>query len=166
MSYTFTRTHSETGTREVASRVAADLELMRIYYGTPPRESIADFEGELQALLAGGYVARVEYGFKMNGARVVCLCYEATYDGRLTALEDAGGVHARADITGASFYSYLWYSASWWQLPSLQRARIENGLPVSRTAGPDPADGAGVWVGDRTYVADGRGVVRSTFRPR
>lgn len=167
MSYTYTRSHTRTGTREVASRVAADLDLARIFYQLPTAEWIALYEDEVDALLSRRYLSQVEYGFQRGDARVVSLRYVANYDGTLTASDDAGSVFARANVSGAQWYSHLWYARTWWDLSEREREAVRRILPFQRATGAAPADGRdGYWVIDKTYGAEGSGVVRSTFRPR
>lgn len=166
MTYTFTATSTFTRTsaRHIASKVVTDLRRMNFYYGLPTETEIEHYYSELVELLALGYVESVEYGFKRNGRRIVSVFYEVRADGSL-ADDRAGGVHARADITGASWFSFLTYNSKWSQLSEGERARIEATLPIRRTTGQAPQDGNGYWVTDRTYSADGVGVQRRAFRP-
>lgn len=166
MTYTFTTTSTFTRTsaRHIASKVVTDLRRMNLYYGRPTETEIENFYGELVELLDLGYVESVEYGFKRDGRRIVSVFYQVRVDGSLVD-DRAGGVHARADITGASWFSFLTYNGKWFQLSEGERARIQAGLPIRRTIGQGPQDGNGYWVTDRTYSADGVGAQRRTFRP-
>ncbi len=165
MSYTFTTTSTFTRTsaRYIASKVMTDLRRMNSYYGWPSEAEIEDYYGELVELLALGYVESIEYGFRRDGRRVVTLFYPFRVDGSL-ADDRAGGVYARADITGASWFSFLTYNDKWFHLSEGERARIQARLPIRRTTTQPPQDGSGYWITDRAYSADGVGAQRQTFR--
>ena len=168
MTYSHTTTLTETFTRTiaryVASKVVADLRRMHSYYGKPSPERIEDYYEELTELLAGDYVQSVEYGFKCEDRRVVSLFYEVRSDGTLTDGR-AGGVYARANISGATWFSFLIHSPKWWTLTEEQRRQIEKRLPFPRGSGASPQDGDGYWVTDRPYSWEGIGTQRRTFRP-
>lgn len=72
---------------------------------------------------------------------------------------------ATADVRGASFYNFMWYSDAWWELSPADRDRIKDGLPVRRTSGSPPGDGHGYWAADKAYSAGMVGVSRHTYRP-
>ncbi len=167
MTYSFTTTTTSTFTRTsaryIASKVVADLRRLRSYYGQPSEEQIELFYGELIELLALGYVRSIEYGFKRDGRRLISLLYEVRSDGSLTD-DRAGGVHARADITGASWFSFLIHNSKWWSLSPEHRARIEAGLPISRTPAEAPQDGQGYWSLSHTYSAKRLLDVQGTLR--
>ena len=159
-STTFTRTNAE----YLASKVVSDLRGMKAYYSRPDESLIWDYYEELAELLVGGYVASVEYGFKRNGQRIVTLFYELRTDGSL-ADGKSGGVYARADISGAKWFSFLVYSRKWSSLPPGAQQEIEARLPLQRSSGQAPQDGSGYWVTDRSYSSKGIGTQRRTFRP-
>ena len=162
--YTTSATYTKTNVEYVASKVIADLRGLGAYYGQPSDSKIWEFYEELVELLAGGYVANVEYGFKRNGQRVVSLYYEARMDGSLTDGR-SGGVFARADISGASWFSFLAYSRKWDSLSPAAQQQIEDRITIKRTYGQAPGDGSGYWSTDRTYSSQGLGVQRRIFRP-
>lgn len=168
MTNTFTRTSTQSFTRTsakyLASKVAADLYRLRRYYDRPSEEMIAAYDLELTELLAGRYVSSVEYGFKSGDSRVLTLRYDVQADGSLSD-SNAGGVYARASVAGLTWFSFLSYSLTWFLLSDADKARIEDGLPFRRTSGSSPQDGAGRWVVDRAYSADGTGIQRHTFVP-
>ena len=168
MTYTYsattTRTFTRTSARYIASKVVADLRRMLYYYGQPSEEWIDKYYEELTEMLAHGYVASVEYGFKQNGNRIVALHYTVRIDGTLSDSR-AGGVYARANISSAHWFSYMTYADKWWALSSEERRRFQAQLPVQRTPGDEPGDGYGYWADDRSYFADGVGTQRRTFRP-
>jgi len=159
-SETFTRTHA----RYLSSKIGADLRLMLRYYGRPTEAEIEDYMVELTELLAGGYVASFEAGFKKDGLRAVSVLYEVRVDGTISD-DNAGGLYARADITGASWFSFLTYSAEWDNLNFAGQKRIRDSLPVDRMPGSAPGDGAGYWEGGRSYASGGVGATRRGFRP-
>lgn len=159
----FTRTHA----KHLASKVVADLYQCSRHYGRPTDTFVPHYESELVELLAGGYVANYEFGFKENDKRIVSWRYTVSSAGELIGGTDdrAGGIYARASIAGASFYNFLSHSTSWFSLTSDAKARVEASLPFSRTAGSLPTDGNGYWVADRNYSQGGALVARETFRP-
>ena len=162
--YTTSATFTKTNVEYVASKVVADLRGLRAYYSQPSESAIWDFYEELVGLLAGGYVASVEYGFKRSGQRIVSLYYEARTDGSLSDGK-SGGVYARADISGASWFAFLVYSRKWDLLSHSAQQEIEARLPIKRSYGQAPGDGNGYWTTDRSYTSQGVGVQRRTFRP-
>src|SRR5215218_8499854 len=139
-SYTFSDTFTITHARHIASRMAADFRLMRIFYGKPSEEMIENYLEEVAQLLAKGYLASFEVGFKIGNKRVVSLFYEAQADGSLSDSR-AGGVPSDADVSGARQFSYLTHSVEWWLLTDNERMTFEAKLPIQRTAMPTPEDG-------------------------
>ena len=162
--FTTTNTFTRTNAEYLASKVVADLRGMRAYYDWPSESLIGDYYAELAELLAGSYVASVEYGFQRNGERVVTLYYDVRTDGSLTDGK-SGGVYARADISGASWFSFLVYSGKWDSLSPSAQQEIEARLPIKRNYGEAPGDGSGYWITDRSYSSEGVGTQRRTFRP-
>ncbi len=156
---TFTRTHA----REIASRVAADLRLMHRYYdGRPSLTEIDEYETEFVELLVGGYLYRSEYGFKKDGDRVVSVRY--TVRPGSDEPDRAGSIPATADVSGASFFSYLEYSSDFQALTSTEQQTVKNTLPFSRAPGSGPGNGSGYWTTDKTYGAGGVVASRETFK--
>ncbi len=162
--YTTSTAFTKTNADYLASKVVADLRGMRAYYDKPSETRIWEFYEELAELLAGGYVASVEYGFRRDGRRIVSLYYEARTDGSLTDGK-SGGVYARADISGAQWFSFLTYSWKWSLLSSSAQQEIEGRITIQRSYGQAPGDGNGYWSIDRSYASQGTGVQRRTFRP-
>lgn len=162
--FTTSSTFTRTGAKYIASKVIADLQGMQDYYGKPNESLIWDFYEELTELLAGGYLANVEYGFMRNDQMVVALRYEVRQDG---SLQDgkSGGVFARADISNAKWFSHLTHSLKWASLSNTDQQQIEARIPIKRTSGQGPQDGRGRWVTDRSYSSEGVGAQRRTFRP-
>jgi hypothetical protein len=162
--FTFTHTFTHTSAQYIASKVVTDLRRLNSYYGRPTEVQIDLFYGELVELLANGYLKSVEYGFKMNGLRVLSLIYEVRSDGSL-ADGRPGTVYARASVASATWFSFLSHSERWWSLTPGQREAVEATLPIQRGYGSAPQDGNGYWVTDRAYSADGVGTQRRIFRP-
>ena len=160
-SYSLSETFSIVHARHIASRVAGDLRLMSRYYPRPSLDEVEDYLEEIAQLLVTGYLATFEIGYRRDGRRVFTLFYEVLGDGTLSDAR-AGGVPTDADITGASFFSYVTYARD-----DAARAAFLAGLPVQRTGGPQPIDGNGYWIhDDRSYAAGGMGLRRGRFVPR
>ncbi len=164
-SATFTRTHAA----YLASTVGTDLYQCHRRYGHPTSETaVRDYIDELEELLAGGYVARYEFGFLASGRRrVLSWSYTVTSVGITGGSDDrAGGVYLAADVSGAKWFNYLTRSQKWWDLGDAGRAAVNARVPITRTAAGEPTDGDGYWVyTDRTYTAGGTQLPRRTFRP-
>jgi len=159
-STSFTRTHA----RYLASKVAADLRQMRIFYAQPSDAAIDNFVIELTELLVGGYLASVDYGLRRNGGWVVALSYTVR-NGTLSADDRAGRVPVGADVAGASWYSYLRHSDKWSGLTQSERDRIEATIPVKRTGASEPGMGSGnVWIEDKVYTSAGTSFTRRTLK--
>jgi hypothetical protein len=162
MSYSFTTTFTRTHAREIASRVAADLRLMHRYYGRPSLTEIDEYETEFVELLVGGYLYRAEYGFKHSGDRLVSLRY--TVRPGSGDPDRAGKIPATADVSGASFFSYVEYSSDFQALSYAEQQAVKQGLPFQRTPGPGPGSGSGYWTTDHSYSAGGVAASRETFK--
>ncbi len=162
--FTTSSTFTRTGAKYIASKVMADLRGMLAYYGQPDESLIWDYYEELTELLAGGYLARVEYGFKRNDQIVVALRYEVRQDG---SLQDgkSGSVFARADVSNSVWFSFLTHSVNWGSLPNVKKQQIEARIPIKRTPGQEPQNGNGYWATDRSYSSQGVSTQRQTFRP-
>jgi hypothetical protein len=166
-SYTLTETASFTVThaRHMAAKVATDLKRMQRLYGSPSDLNIASYEAELIEFLKAGFLNKVTYGFRRNGAWIVpTLRYTAQdLSGAAANDDDPGRIRPGAEISGASFYSYLIYSTSWYQLSVDQRAAFERTLPFQRNGAPEPGVD-GYFSPDRVYSAGGRALNRDSVR--
>ena len=159
-SQTFTRAHA----KRISYRVATDLKRMQRLYDVPTDQAIKDYDGELIELLTAGYLGTVAYGFRRNDKWI-----EPTL--RYTAFElsdsgfgdDPGRVPASANISGATFYSYLTYSSAWDALSPSARAAFKKTLPVNRVGAPELGIDGYVQQ-DLAYSAGGRGVQREIVR--
>ena len=161
---TQTQSWTITNARRVTSKIAADLDLMRPHYGRPLEADVTAYAEEAAMLLAKRYLGAVEFGFKKNGNVVLSLKYEARSDGTLVTDDRPGRVPANVDVSNASFYSWLTYSAAWDQLDAAERSAFEGTLPVQRTSGTAPTTAFGTWSSDRSYSSNGEGVTRRTFQ--
>jgi hypothetical protein len=166
MSYTITTTatFAITHARHLASKVAADMHLCAQYYGKPSEENIRLYAEELAQYLNEGYIEEYEFGYKKDNKRIVSWRYKVNENGVLTADERPGKIVPYVDTSGASFFNYLTQNSRFFQLPDVQQARFKASLPIQRTDGDPPADGAGYWISDRNYFSGGCGLNRQTFQ--
>jgi hypothetical protein len=169
MTTSFTRTETETfnlsHAKHLASKVAADLYRCQARYGKPTVPGVMEYEQELVALLHGRYVERYEFGFRKDGKTLFCCRYNVAADGSLVADDNAGKIPSGMDTTSADFYNFLWFNSSWSSLSGVDRAKVQVNLPFSRTDGPAPAYGMGLWVADKSYSSGGVALSRLVFQP-
>jgi hypothetical protein len=164
MSSTTTSTFTRTNAKYLASKIAADLRQLRSFYKEPSEQNIEDLTEELVEMLAGGYLATYEAGFRKDGKRVVSERYTVSSAG-LAADERAGGIYARADVSGAAWFTFMTYSGAWWALSEQAREAVKDSVPIDRTPGSEPTDGDGYWESGRSYESGGTSTSRSGFRP-
>lgn len=166
-SYTLSETQSFTVThaRHMAAKVATDLKRMQRLYGSPGDTGIANFEAEVIDLMKAGYLGTVTYGFRRDGMWIVPTVRYTAQDlaGSAANDDDPGRIRPGADITNATFYSYLTYSPSWQQLTSDQQAAFERTLPFVRGGAPEPAVN-GYFGPDLVYSSGGRALNRASVR--
>lgn len=169
MSYSYTATDSitftETHARHMAAKVSADLKRMQRFYGSPSDIDIADYETELVAMMKAGYLGTVSYGFRRDGAWIEPTLRYTARDlaGSSAADDDPGRIRSGANVTGASFYSYMTYSAAWNSLTTAQQDGFKGKLPFQRGSAPEPAIN-GYLSDDKTYSAGGRALNRAVVR--
>ena len=158
---TFTVTHA----RHMAAKVATDLKRLQRLYGKPGDIEIADFESEVVELLKGGYLGTVAYGYRRDGNWIEPTLRYTARDlaGSAANDDDPGRVRPGADISGASFCSYLTYSAAWNTLPETEKNTVRARLPFKRTGAPEPGV-RGYLSDDRTYSSGGRALSRASVR--
>jgi len=148
----------------MAAKVATDLKRMQRFYGSPSDAKIAEFEAEVIELLKAGYLGTVTYGFRKNGQFIEpSLRYTARELADGANDDDPGKLRASADIAGATFYSYLTYSAAWDQLSATERDQFKSRMPFYRGSADEPGVN-GYLVDDRTYSSGGRALNRSSVR--
>lgn len=160
-SYTTTSTFSRTHAAYLASKIAADLRQLQLFYGRPTDTNITKYIDEVVILLLDGYLGSVSYGFKRGDNWVIALKYDAR-DGSIVKDERAGRVTPGVNVTGADWYSFLTYSPKYGALTQKERDAVEAKLPFRRSAGEEPRVG-GSWSSDRSYSSGGVGLQRSTF---
>ena len=167
MSYSFTKSESFTivHARKLASKVAADMHLCAQYYGSPSEETIRDYAEELAQYLNAGYIKEYEFGYKKDGQRVISWRYKVDENGNITVDDRPGKIVPYVNVTGAILFNVLTPSSRFYQLLPDRQSNFEAGLPIKRTSGSAPTDGAGYWTSDRNYSAGGRGLNRLTFQP-
>jgi len=167
-SYTLTETASFTVThaRHMAAKVATDLKRMqRLYYGSPGDASIADYEAEITEFLKEGYLGTVTYGFRRDAKWIEPTLQYTARDlaGSAANDDDPGRVRPGANIDGASFYSYMTYSAAWDRLTDAEKDAFRKRLPFTRGGAPEPGVD-GYLSDDRTYSSGGRALSRASVR--
>lgn len=169
MSYSFTVAETATFTlthaKHMAAKVATDLKRMQRLYGYPSDSEIAGYEAEAIEFLKAGYLGTVTYGFRRNGEWIEPTLRYTARDlaGGSANDDDPGRIRPGADISGASFYSYMTYSAAWHSLTDAEKAEFEKSLPFPRTGAAEPAIN-GYLSGDRTYSSGGRALDRASVR--
>lgn len=169
MSYSFTATETKTFTlthaKHLAAKVTADLKRLQRLYGNISDDRIVQFEGEATELLRQGYLGTVTYGFKRDGNWIEpTLRYTAQELANGDTDDDPGRVRPSANIEGATFYSYLTYSAAWDALSATQRDTIKQQLPLQRGTAAEPQVSGGYFTDDKTYSSGGRALGRSSVR--
>lgn len=160
-STTFTITHA----RHMAAKVAADLKRVQRHYNQPSDVDISAYEAEVVALLKAGYLGTVTFGFwRDNNWVEPTLRYTARdLAGASANDDDPGKIRPWADVSGASFYSFLTYSCAWNLLTAEEKDAFKKTLPYYRGSGTEPGI-TGYLENDRTYSAGGRALGRATVR--
>ncbi|TAJ85321.1 hypothetical protein [Reyranella sp.] len=164
-SYTESSTFSVTHARHMAAKVATDLKRMQRFYNSPSDTKIAELEAEATELIKAGYLETVTYGFKRDGNWIEPTLRYIARDlaGASANDDDPGRVRPGANISGATFYSYMTYTSAWFQLTETERTAFERALPFSRSGAPEPGI-TGYFAGDRTYSSGGRALDRASVR--
>src|SRR5262245_15866624 len=136
-STTFTLTHA----KHMGAKVAADLKrLQRLYVGGPSDLAIASYEAELVEFLKAGYLETETYGFCRNNNFIEPTIQYTAHDlhGGAANDDDPGKVRPGADISGASFHSYMTYSKAWFASSVADRDAFRKRLPFIRPGAPEP----------------------------
>lgn len=169
MSYSFTVTETKTFTvthaRHMAAKLAADLKRMQRFYGELTDKNIADYEEEIVSLLRDGYLGTVTFGFMRDDNWIEpTLRYTARdLEGMSANDDDPGRIKPGKDVTGATFYNYLTYSAAWDQLTYDEKNSYKDKLPFKRNNADEPGV-SGYLEEDKTYSSGGRALGRSSVR--
>lgn len=158
---TFTVTHA----RHMAAKVATDLKRLQRLYGKPSDADIVEYESEVIELLKGGYLGTVTYGYRRDGNWIEPTLRYTARDlvDSAASDDDPGRVRPGADISGASFYSYLTYSSAWDRLTEAEKDAVRARLPFKRNGAPEPGV-RGYLTEDRTYSSGGRALSRASLR--
>ncbi|AJY05380.1 hypothetical protein LGM43_35370 [Burkholderia seminalis] len=166
-SYTYTEstTFTVTHARHMAAKISADLKRMQRFYGHPSDSSIVSYESEAIELLKAGYFGTLTVGFLRDGQWIEPTLRYSARDlaGMVANDDDPGRVLPGRDISGATFYNYLTYSAAWYTLSDSQRDTFKRQMPFYRTERTQPTVN-GYLVDDKTYSAGGRALNRASVR--
>lgn len=169
MSYSYTLSETTTFTvthaKHMAAKVATDLKRLQRLYGKPNDTDIANYETEVIELLKKGYLGTVTYGFWRDSKWIEpTLLYTARdLAGSSANDDDPGRIRPGADVSGASFYTYLTYSSAWDKLSGAEQDAFNNSLPFQRGGAPEPAVN-GYLSRDLTYSAGDRSLDRASVR--
>lgn len=166
-SYTYAETTSFTAThaKHIAAKVATDLKRMQRFYGQPSDDAIANYEAEVIELLKEGYLETVTYGYWRDGSWIEPTLRYTARDlaGASANDDDPGRIRPGADVSGASFYSYLTYNTAWFSLSDAEKEAFKKRLPFQRRSAPEP-NVRGYLSHDRTYSSGGRALDRASVR--
>lgn len=166
-SYSYSETTSFTITHAIhmSAKVATDLKRLQRFYGNPNDDTITAYEREVVALLKGGYLGTVTYGFRRNGNWIEPTLRYTARDLAIGSVNDndPGRIPPGANVDGAVFYSYLTYSPAWNRLSEAEKGAFKKGLPFQRTGAPEPSP-SGYFSDDRTYSSGGRALFRASLR--
>jgi hypothetical protein len=159
------RSFTETHARHMAAKVATDLKRMQRLYGKPSDASIQNYEAEVIQLLKKGYLGTVSYGFRRDEKWIEPTLRYTARDlaGDAANDDDPGRIRPGANVTGASFYSYLTYSSAWHKLTASEQEAFEKSLPFSRGGAEEPGIN-GYLTDDRMYSSGGRALQRASVR--
>jgi hypothetical protein len=77
--------------------------------------------------------------------------------------DDPGRIRPNADISGASFYSYLIHNSAYDRLTVTEEENFKKTLPIQRSGAPSP--GVSGWMSsDKTYSSGGKALDRSSLK--
>ncbi len=164
--YTTTDTFTRTNAIYLASKVAADLKQMQLYYGNPSDVEIYQYIEELVILLLGGYLDSITYGYQKGADWITALNYSANFSSIYSTDDRSGGVIPGKDITGAVWGSYLRKNSKYNSLSSDEKERVEQSLPFTRTGSAEPSFRLGSFVeNSKNYYSGGASLDRRVFIP-
>lgn len=163
-SYTYNETFTITHAKHLAAKVATDLKRLQRFYSYPTDSEIEEYEAEVIHFLKNGYLKEVTYGFKKDSKWIEpTLKYTAKELANSGIDDDPGKVRPGADVSGASFYSFMSYTQAYFNISSDEREEFGKGLPFKRT-GADYPNTDGYFSNDRSYNSGGKGLDRSTLK--
>jgi hypothetical protein len=157
-----TATFTKTDVRYVVSKIRTDLEQMRLFYGSPSSAQIERYGTEAEMLLAASYLKEITYGFR-RGTDHVPPTLKYTQRSLLAMDDRPGRVPPGENVAGATFYTFLSYTDSWFNLTQKQRDDFEATLPFIRGVADKPGVGGGIWVNEKSYSSNGQGVYRTVL---
>lgn len=163
--YTTTETFTLTNAKYLASKVAADLYQMQLFYGKPSDEKISQYIEELAVLLVNGYLDSVDYGFRKDNKWVIQTSYSVKNGVVSTADDNSGSIYSGADVSGATWGSYLRKSTKYYLQNQTEKDRIESLMPFSRSGEDEPGFQPGKWVTEKNYYSAGVSMERKVFQP-
>jgi hypothetical protein len=169
MSYSFTNSETQTFTlthaKYLASKVVADLKRIQRLYGSPSDTTIINYESEFIEFLKKGYLSEVTYGFQKDNKWVEPTLRYTSRDlaGMMYGDDDPGQIKPNANISGATFKSYLVTNSAYNNLSSNEHANFENSLPFKRTGAETPGIN-GYMSTDKSYTSGGRTLERSSVK--
>lgn len=164
-SFTDTQTFTVTNAKYLASKVAADLKRMQRFYNFPTDAQIATYESELTVYLKHGYLSEVSYGFKKDGNWIEPTLKYTARDlaGMSGTDDDPGRISPNANVSGASFYSYLIHNSTYDRLTQSQKQDFETQLPFIRGGAPVPGV-SGYLSSDKSYASGGKSLDRLSVK--
>lgn len=173
MSETRTLTASESQTftiadaKYLASRVAADLTQIRLYYGhiatSLTDEYIQKLAVEVAMLLKFGLLRSAKYGFRKDNEWRYFVSYTVNDLGQLELSNDSpGDIEPNAPVQGATWYSYTSTKHNP-NMTSEEEEAVHSELPIQRTAANEPSSANGTYVNDKSYYRNGTGMQRGQF---
>lgn len=166
-SYTVSETQAFTVThaRHMAAKVATDLKRIQRLYGELTDERISQYEAEITEMLKNGYLGTVTYGFQRGENWIEPTLRYTAHDlaGASANDDDPGKIRPGANITGASFRSYMTYNDAWNRLSSVEKEAFKKRLPFQRGDASEPGV-SGYLSDDRSYSSGGRALSRASVR--
>ena len=160
--FSYTNTFTLTNARYLSSKIAGDLRQMQLFYGQPSDDIIAAYVEEATLLMHGGFLKEVTYGYRRNDEWVFALKYEAAGNG-LHGDDRSGRVRPGIDITGASWGSFMTYSAEYDALSENDRQKLHSTLPIARSEGGEPRTRFSSY--DKAYTSGGYSIRRRMIAP-
>lgn len=163
-SYTFSTTFTLTNAKYLASKVATDLKRIQRFYGNPTDNQIADYEAEITELLKEGYLDNITYGYRRNGIWIKpSIKYNSIELSNGNTDDDPGKIVVGADISNATFGSFLNTNRKWDNLSQTEKSNFLKRLPIQRTDGSNPQSD-GYFSNDLTYGSGGKSINRSSLK--
>lgn len=151
-----------TDTRQIASKMGADLRNLNTRTGNPALHRIPDYVEEAAQYLKAGYLDEVMFGFKDGDEWVLRLRYRALSGGYLS--DGAPGGLPNVDVSDYPFHSFLKSNLSFALLPDGDRRAFEAGLPIQRSLDEEPKAIGGITGNNASYSRSGVGLGRDVWQ--